>query len=260
MLDSKALICDCQLQWLAFWVVDTGLARTVEAKCQIPKAVSGHRFVTLLPEDNFNCSDEVYRPIIATHPESEVVGIAGGDANLSCTSVTSFAEEFTVTWIKGHEKVDPDNVDLEKRVVQNSKIELTSTLHLRNLTRGDSELYRCIVQNQFGRSYSQRGNLSVLEFPRFTSAPADLELEAGARATFSCSAEGYPEPVISWTKAGGDFPAARERRIHNARDNEQEFVIINLKVNDSGAYTCKASNQAGVVKANATLLVLGEST
>ncbi|XP_073906829.1 leucine-rich repeats and immunoglobulin-like domains protein 1 isoform X3 [Castor canadensis] len=46
----------------------------------------------------------------------------------------------------------------------------------------------------------------------------DLTIHSGSMARLECAAKGHPAPQISWEKDGGtDFPAARERRMHDPR-------------------------------------------
>lgn len=96
-------------------------------------------------------------------------------------------------------------------------------------------------------------------FPTFTKTPSDIRVKAGNTARLECHAEGSPPPEIAWKKDGGDdFPAARERRMH-VMSNDDVFFIVNVKAADMGVYSCTAQNVAGVIVANATLTVLGNT-
>ena len=88
--------------------------------------------------------------------------------------------------------------------------------------------------------------------------PSNLTLNSSSVARLDCAAVGDPHPQIAWQKDGGnDFPAARERRMH-VMANDDAFFITDAKISDQGVYTCTAENPAGIIKANATLVVLGE--
>lgn len=102
--------------------------------------------------------------------------------------------------------------------------------------------------------------LCFLEMPSFLKTPMDLTIRTGTMARLECAAEGHPSPQIAWQKDGGtDFPAARERRMHVMPDDDI-FFIANVKTEDMGVYSCTAQNAAGSLSANATLMVLGESS
>jgi len=95
-------------------------------------------------------------------------------------------------------------------------------------------------------------------FPRFLKIPSDITVKTSTTARLECSAVGHPPPEIAWQKDGGyDFPAARERRMH-VMPSDDVFFIGNVKSEDQGVYTCTAKNNAGVIRANATLAVLCE--
>lgn len=82
-------------------------------------------------------------------------------------------------------------------------------------------------------------------------------MTTGSTARLECSAEGLPSPQIAWQKDGGnDFPAARERRMHMMPTDDVLF-IVDVKMADSGVYSCTAQNLAGLIVANATLIILG---
>jgi len=93
-------------------------------------------------------------------------------------------------------------------------------------------------------------------YPRLTKTPVDLTVRAGSTARLQCAATGSPTPEVAWQKDGGfDFPAARERRMHVMPDDDV-FFIVDVKMEDAGIYSCTATNDAGIVHANATLAVI----
>lgn len=82
-------------------------------------------------------------------------------------------------------------------------------------------------------------------------------MKSGDSARLDCAAKGEPTPQIAWQKDGGNmFPAAMERRMH-VMPSDDAFFIINANIQDQGVYTCTAENTAGIIKANATLIING---
>jgi leucine-rich repeats and immunoglobulin-like domains protein 1/3 len=95
-------------------------------------------------------------------------------------------------------------------------------------------------------------------FPRLVKTPSDSTVRAGTTARLECAAVGQPTPEVAWQKDGGDdFPAARERRVH-VMPSDDIFFIVEVKPEDQGVYTCTAKNDAGTVRANASLTVIRE--
>ena len=159
--------------------------------------------------------------------------------------------------------------------------EITSQLHLTNLTYDDAGKYQCLVSNAFGVTYSEKADITVYVYPKFVVTPDDSEITvvAGQSATFECGANGFPAPKVKWQKemkpgtncSGGMdgrvkecFPAAFERRLffksgslpHDKRTTINTIEMINITIADMGRYTCNASNPAGSITYNVTLSVM----
>jgi len=48
--------------------------------------------------------------------------------------------------------------------------------------------------------------LSSVALPQFTVTPQDKTVIEGQTVDFPCEAQGYPQPVIAWTKGGKRVP------------------------------------------------------
>lgn len=80
-------------------------------------------------------------------------------------------------------------------------------------------------------------------------------MQSSNTVRLDCAVEGDPKPQIYWQfNFGNDFPAARERRMH-VMNADDAFFIVQTKITDQGVYTCTAENPAGIIRANATVLV-----
>ena len=71
------------------------------------------------------------------------------------------------------------------------------------------------------------------------------------RSTFqqTCQAEGFPPPVVKWTRLGMPLPAGK------TEVNQGNLTIRNLDPVDSGLYECVATNVMGTKKAKMNLVV-----
>ncbi|XP_030632537.1 leucine-rich repeats and immunoglobulin-like domains protein 2 [Chanos chanos] len=251
-LNTSSLLCDCQLQWLAQWLIDSHFQQSCTAVCAHPPALSGRSVLSVRPEE-FVCND-FPKPQITTHPET-AVALRSTNVTLSCSAFSSSDSAMSTAWRKDGEVLYDAQVHNYARYHEN-RLLYNTLLHLLNVNFTDEGQYQCVVSNHFGSNYSSLAKLTVNELPSFLKTPMDLTIRTGTVARLECAAEGHPSPQIAWQKDGGtDFPAARERRMHVMPDDDT-FFIANVKTEDMGVYSCTAQNTAGSLSANATLTVL----
>ncbi|XP_072747226.1 uncharacterized protein [Anoplolepis gracilipes] len=250
-MNTQALVCDCGLQWLSMWLREHHYSEA-ELFCGYPHWLQGMS-LTQLHHANFTC-DEYPKPRIIQEPISQM-SIKGNNATLICRATSTADAPLNFIW-------KHNNVELNEANLQNigssesGATEVTSMLHLINVTHANAGKYQCMVTNNYGTTYSAKAILNVLVYPSFSKIPHDIRVNAGSTARLECSAEGQPSPQIAWQKDGGnDFPAARERRMHMMPTDDVLF-IINTKMADNGVYSCTAQNLAGVIVANASLTIL----
>ena len=86
-------------------------------------------------------------------------------------------------------------------------------------------------------------------------------------ATFTCSANGLPRPVISWLRIinGSPVPIAQSSKYTiattpvGAQNQTSTLMILNTSPDDTTAYVCSATNVVGSVNASSTLSVQGST-
>ncbi|XP_017883839.1 leucine-rich repeats and immunoglobulin-like domains protein 3 [Ceratina calcarata] len=251
-MNSKALVCDCGLQWLSMWLREHRYS-DAEVYCGYPHWLQGMS-LTQLHHKNFTC-DEYPKPRIIQEPKSKM-GIKGDNVTLTCRATSTASAPLHFTWKHDNVEIDDDSLQTYTDLTANGIKEASSTLHLTNVTHANAGKYQCMVGNTYGTTYSTKAKISILVYPSFSKIPHDIREVAGSTARLECSAEGQPSPQIAWQKDGGnDFPAARERRMHMMPTDDVLF-IVDVKTADSGVYSCTAQNLAGVIVANATLTIL----
>ena len=92
--------------------------------------------------------------------------------------------------------------------------------------------------------------ISILGLPIFTTVPPSLASPAqGTTFQAKCRAEGYPRPVITWSRSVLPLPSGR------TEVNQGTLTIKNLSPADSGLYDCIATNIMGTKKTRINMVV-----
>lgn len=92
--------------------------------------------------------------------------------------------------------------------------------------------------------------------PTFVIQPQNTEVLVGESVTLECSATGHPLPRIAWTR-GDRSPLPTDPRVSITPSGG--LFIQNVAQEDSGEYTCFASNSLDSIHATAFIIVQGES-
>ncbi|XP_026556239.1 leucine-rich repeats and immunoglobulin-like domains protein 3 isoform X2 [Pseudonaja textilis] len=254
-INTSSLLCDCQLKWLPEWLIDNKFQTFVNATCAHPQALKG-RDVFAVSLEGFVC-DDFPKPQITVQPETQSA-VKGSNLSFICSAASSSDSQMTFAWKKDNELIGDAEMEnyAHLRAHGGEVMEYTTILRLHNVEFSNEGKYQCVISNHFGSSYSVKAKLTVNMFPLFTKMPMDLTIRTGATARLECAAVGHPMPQIAWQKDGGtDFPAARKRRMH-VMPEDDVFFIVDVKIEDTGLYSCTAKNTAGSISANATLTVL----
>ena len=84
----------------------------------------------------------------------------------------------------------------------------------------------------------------------FVSLPTSIAVEANQNVTFTCLARGLPLPNITWSKVGGSLP------VEAVITEQGGLLLLEVLPEDSGNYSCTASNLAGEITSPAVELVI----
>ena len=89
-----------------------------------------------------------------------------------------------------------------------------------------------------------------LGLPIFIKVPPSLATPVqGSKFQVNCQAEGFPRPMINWTRVGMPLPAGK------TNINQGTLTINNLSPADNGFYDCVATNVMGTKKKRINLAV-----
>ncbi|XP_041534408.1 roundabout homolog 2 isoform X7 [Microtus oregoni] len=136
-----------------------------------------------------------------------------------------------------------------------SSVSPSGDLTITNIQRSDAGYYICQALTVAG-SILAKAQLEVTDVltdrppPIILQGPINQTLAVDGTALLKCKATGDPLPVISWLKEGFTF-LGRDPR---ATIQEQGTLQIkNLRISDTGTYTCVATSSSGETSWSAVL-------
>lgn len=185
-------------------------------------------------------------PTIQTQPVATQAGTLGGSASFSV--VASGTPTILYQWRKNGVNLSGATAD---------------TLLLTALTTNDNGIYTVVVSNSQGSVHSSPGVLTVTDpgsgnppppppppanvIPQFSLHPViSQSVTAGATVLLTAAASGAPDPTFQWQKNGVAIAGA----------TNTSLTLTGVTESDSGTYTIAASNVAGTVVSNGSLLTV----
>ncbi|XP_047198390.1 B-cell receptor CD22-like [Hippoglossus stenolepis] len=161
---------------------------------------------------------------VSVSPSGEIM--EGSSVTLTCSSDANPAANYT--WYKENRTLlqGPEGV-----------------YRLSSISSGDSGVYSCKSENQYGRINSTSLHLDVQYAPKppSVSVSPSGEIMEGSSVTLTCSSDANPEANYTWSKEDEDSPKA----------SGQIFTITDITAEHGGNYQCEAQNTQG--RSNATL-------
>ncbi|KAG8538164.1 hypothetical protein GDO81_023175, partial [Engystomops pustulosus] len=107
------------------------------------------------------------------------------------------------------------------------------------------------------KGYKARKVIKQQECPIFTETFKDLSVEPGGTVHLECVAISKTDIIARWIKDGKELSDGRHYHIDNYPDGTCSLIITAVELQDTGKYTCEASNKFGLVSHTANLVVGG---
>ena len=101
--------------------------------------------------------------------------------------------------------------------------------------------------------------LSYIAKPVITDITGPESVIVGQRLELTCITDGIPTPTVSWVK-NGIFLSNASVIINPGKKGSLVLTIVSATVNDSGMYTCFASNPAATVNSTKLIEIFIETT
>ncbi|XP_072025136.1 uncharacterized protein [Amphiura filiformis] len=282
-LNSEALACNCDLKWFPVWMRQFGQKFSIDAKCDMPEYIKGKNILDV-DYKNITCDSELTgegsSPVIIIHPESSMA-VLGQNVSLACTAtLNTFNEDlpYTVNWLKDgqgstysefqslQDSPNP-SVQVFKHKSSNNSTELTTFLHLTNVTESTQGKFQCSISNNFGRQVSQEAQVKVFtrdecSKPMFKEHPKSTYSWIRGFVTMQCVAvfTGDSPYTFTWYKDGKGPLKPRashetsgpvievieiDREVGYMRKITSTLHITDAQWDDEGLYQCAVTNNYG---------------
>ncbi|KAF2367991.1 Immunoglobulin I-set [Trinorchestia longiramus] len=187
----------------------------------------------------------VYGPPTIRHM-GQLTAVAG--ETLSVTCPVGGHPVHKITWQK-------DSMELP--TTHRQSVHSNGTLTIAAVTRaGDEGSYSCSAYDKQGRSDTQALQIQVKVPPRLAHIHFVGENSAGLRTQASCLVLGGDTPItLSWSKDGKELQQSPNIVITQVNEFTSLLAIEKTRGEDSGNYSCTASNKAKSTTASAQLIV-----
>uniref|UniRef100_F1S0Y1 Hemicentin-2 n=1 Tax=Sus scrofa TaxID=9823 RepID=F1S0Y1_PIG len=180
--------------------------------------------------------------IVVTDPPPQLVPVPnvtvspGETAILSCQVLGE--APYNLTWVRDWRVLSAS----AGRVTQLTNL----SLELSGVVPSDSGRYQCMASNSNGVTRASVW-LLVREAPQVSIHTRSQRFSQGTEVRVSCSATGYPEPHISWSREGHTLQ--EDIRM----DAQGTLIIQGVAPEDAGNYSCQAANEVGTDEETVTL-------
>uniref|UniRef100_A0A668UN99 DCC netrin 1 receptor n=1 Tax=Oreochromis aureus TaxID=47969 RepID=A0A668UN99_OREAU len=191
-------------------------------------------------------------PLKVVVPTESVSSYLGDTALLRCE--VSGDPTPVIRWQKNRE-------DLPLTFEPDSRLAVlpSGSLQVSRVQPPDSATYRCLADNPSSTRTGTDAELRVLPEPgvsrnlQFLQSPTRETALLGSDGVLECSASGYPTPSIQWRRGEELIQSWNKKYSLLAGSN---LIIRSVTDDDSGSYSCTASNKNHNITAYAELSVL----
>ena len=156
-----------------------------------------------------------------------------------------------IRWFRGQELIE-----VGERYKFLYEDEESYTLVIKNTRKVDEGMYRIEAVNDLG-SAETSAKLTVNVAPKFKKQMKDQSVMTDECLTLEVEIEANPPPEVKWFKDGQQIKQTKGIKIIHEKENVYDLVIEKVKIEDSGNYSCIASNELGQQTAYSLITVNG---
>ncbi|XP_035596110.1 neural cell adhesion molecule 1 isoform X1 [Oncorhynchus keta] len=170
----------------------------------------------------------------------------GDNANIVCDVISSPPP--TIIWKHKGAKIQMEK-DVRFKILPNNH------LQIRGIKKTDEGSYTCegrlMARGEIDLKII-RVIINVLPTIRVWQSEVNATAGVGQSAMLTCAADGYPEPMVTWARAGVLLESGDK---YSFNKDGSEMTIMEVAKLDEGEYTCIAKNKAGESEQEVSLRV-----
>uniref|UniRef100_A0A8C9XMP9 Sidekick cell adhesion molecule 1 n=1 Tax=Sander lucioperca TaxID=283035 RepID=A0A8C9XMP9_SANLU len=171
------------------------------------------------------------------------------DRNVDIPCLATGVPQPRIEWYK-------DAVPLSILANPRYKVSAGTGLTVRRVQPGDGGIFQCFARNAAGETQAHTQLLVSSVAPTFTFPQSDQTVTDGTTALFMCQASGAPKPAITWRKGRSQILASGSVQVPRFTLLQSGGLQIQpISLQDTGEYTCIASNSEGTINATSMLTV-----
>uniref|UniRef100_A0A8C9WIF3 Ig-like domain-containing protein n=1 Tax=Scleropages formosus TaxID=113540 RepID=A0A8C9WIF3_SCLFO len=122
--------------------------------------------------------------------------------------------------------------------------------------------YSCTASNRFGQATCKHHAEKTFKIsgqpPCFILPIEPIQCTVGGQAHFQYKLTGDPDPEVKWFRGRSQIQPSKHCTVLTYPDGSGYLNIKELQLEDSGIYTCRASNPSGESSCSAELLQSGQ--
>lgn len=191
-------------------------------------------------------------PTFSRKPKAECVN-EGEEVTVECHLVA--VPEPDVVWYHNEKKMTSKD---------NTTISVTSDMHMystqlkiKNIKKSQEGTYKIIARNREGEAtvqFTLKVKTGENEPPQILEPLHPLTVKEGDAAILTSTIFGNPKPTITWLKNGKPLTKPKSK----VKENTYTLSFENVKIENCGEYTIKATNEYGSAETTAQLIVEGK--
>ncbi|KAI8478704.1 hypothetical protein Bbelb_435640 [Branchiostoma belcheri] len=184
-------------------------------------------------------------PVVKVGPSSPVVSSWGKSVTFKCTISEARPNISALHWEK--DGIPVQSIGVSSKYSGGTLA--SPSLTVRHVTRADTGSYTCVHQSCSGanitarRVPAARPLTDTLDPASIISISDAIAVTVSDRVTLQCVADGNPPPNITWTKNGVLLPSVAHTLSNDVRASS--VTLKRVRMNNTGAYVCAASNGVG---------------